>query len=239
VVEARIRIQVVVQQPAVVAEPVYPCHRLPLARLRIVDLCRQSLIHITASSPHDQQLALVEDAAVLEPRLWLPTPLYRRLYPVPPTISMLSQPPDVFQTPVVSRPPPEYHHHASSRALSTNFSRVIDPWNRFHLPNRHFTPLKGGLLDVKDPDVVVSLLTVISSTDDEQGLVEDHRVAVAAAGGHAEDWHAHPLAFLALSEVEQVQLVARQLTAATCSSVNHQLVRVDASRSVLSPLRRL
>jgi hypothetical protein len=43
----------------------------------------------------------------------------------------------------------------------------------------HLIPLKRRAFNIKHPDVALSLLPIVATKNDQQGLVENHGVAIA------------------------------------------------------------
>mmetsp|Transcript_77878 Transcript_77878/g.174601 ORF Transcript_77878/g.174601 Transcript_77878/m.174601 type:complete len:213 (-) Transcript_77878:161-799(-) len=176
---------------------------------------------------------------MLEPRLWWHPPLRGRLHPIPTAIPMLAQAPYVLQRPVVGGPATKNNHHARRRTLSANLSRVVDPWQR--APCVHhgdLVPLERGALNIEYPDVALSLLPIVPTENYQQGLVEDHRVAVPAPGRWPQHRHAHPLRPLLLPGVEEEQLIRGETAAARGSAINDHLRKIDACGGMGGTCRR-
>jgi len=181
-VETGVRIQIAVQQPAVMTKAIDTSYNLPVTVLGVIDLCRKRFIHIHTTPSNYHKFTLVENAAMLETRFRSAATLDWRLNPIPTPISMLAKPPYIFQRSIILRSATEDHHHASGWALPAHFSRVIDSRNWSLVPlNCHFTPLEGTMLDIQYPDVVDSLGSVVSAAHDEKRFVEDHRMSIPAA----------------------------------------------------------
>mmetsp|Transcript_5071 Transcript_5071/g.14429 ORF Transcript_5071/g.14429 Transcript_5071/m.14429 type:complete len:387 (-) Transcript_5071:393-1553(-) len=208
VVEAAVGEEQQPHAPTGVAEAVHARQVPPLARLRIVHCGRQGLVHIRTPPADDQQLGIEEDRGVLEPRLRRRPPLRGRLDPIPTAVAVLAETPSVLQGAVVRRPAAEDDHHPGRRAVSAHLGGVVNPrqWAT-GVYHRHLVPLEGLPLDVQHPDVALGLLPVVAAEDDEQGLVEDQCVAVAATRRLADHRDGHPLRMLLVPNVEQEQLL--------------------------------
>jgi len=181
-IETRIRIQIAIQQPAVVTKAIDTSYNLPVTVLGVIDLCRKRFIHIHTTPSNYHKFTLVENAAMLETRFRSAATLDWSLHPIPTPISMLTKPPYIFKRSIILRSATENHHHASCRAFPAHFSRMIDSRNWSLVPlNCNFTPLKGTMLDIQNPDVVDSLSSVVSAAHDEKWLVEDHSMSIPAA----------------------------------------------------------
>jgi hypothetical protein len=146
------------------------------------------------------------------------------LDPIPASIAVTAETPNVVEATLISCPATEADHHTSRTACLTECCRVIDPHLRCFPSTIKLNPRERCLLNAEAPNVTDRFLSGITAKGKQMWLLEHDTVTISATWGRTYDWNNHPLRLLlTVSHIEEVQIVTRQTTAASRATINHHL----------------
>ena len=169
----------------------------PLWSLSIINLNqRDCLFSIIWSTTHDEQIATHEAYNVLISADGIVTLWFRGSNPVPASISMFSQPPNIIQSCkgklslwaiMISSslfPSSKNNHHSKCGSFFTNSCSMVDSWTwNYFIWKLVFLPSKRSFENVKQPNIIFCFVSWISTKNNDVRLVEDHCVTVSLSRG--------------------------------------------------------
>lgn len=170
---------------------------------------------------------------------WLAILFVRSFNPIPPSVSMSSQPPGVCNARRIHSSSSKDNHHASCATCLAQSSRVVSSHRWTLLSAIQFYPRKWGLFNTQTPHITAWLLTYVPTKHEQVRLWKHYTMSISPAWSGPHDWHDHPLSdVLSMPHVEQVEVVTSHATPASGSAVHDHLHGLHVRSGVSSSGRR-